>query len=174
MRSNQTRSTGRTPKSADRFDDLANERLSHQQRFASRDGGRDDGAVLELAIPLSARAPRVARSAVAQGLAEQLAPSTLEITGLLVTELVSNSVRHSGVAEGEDILVRVHVWRGMCRVEVEDSGCDGLIAAQPPDLLKGTGMGLNVVATLSERWGVVRAAQGPTRVWAQVRCAMPA
>jgi hypothetical protein len=29
-------------------------------------------------------------------------------------------------------------------------------------------MGLNLVQMLSERWGVVRTAEGPTRVWAQL------
>jgi hypothetical protein len=29
-------------------------------------------------------------------------------------------------------------------------------------------MGLHLVHTLSERWGVVRAAEGPTCVWAQL------
>ena len=29
-------------------------------------------------------------------------------------------------------------------------------------------MGLHLVQALSERWGVVRAAEGPTRVWAQL------
>jgi hypothetical protein len=43
-----------------------------------------------------------------------------------------------------------------------------VIAPQPQDLLKGGGMGLNLVQMLSERWGVVRAAEGPTRVWAQL------
>ena len=32
-------------------------------------------------------------------------------------------------------------------------------------------MGLNLVQMLSERWGVVRAAEGPTCVWAQLLCA---
>jgi hypothetical protein len=34
--------------------------------------------------------------------------------------------------------------------------------------LRGGGMGLQMVQTLSERWGVVRAAEGPTCVWAQL------
>ena len=34
-------------------------------------------------------------------------------------------------------------------------------------------MGLNLVETISERWGLVRAADGPTRVWAQLRCGAP-
>ena len=31
-------------------------------------------------------------------------------------------------------------------------------------------MGLNMVQSLSERWGLARAADGPTQVWAQLQC----
>jgi anti-sigma regulatory factor (Ser/Thr protein kinase) len=94
----------------------------------------------------------------------------LEAAQLLASELVTNSVRHSGQPDGEDVVVRVHVWRGVCRLEVEDPGCDRVIAARPIDPGDYGGMGLNLVETLSDRWGVIRTAQGPTRVWAQLHC----
>ena len=87
---------------------------------------------------------------------------------LLVSELVANSVRHSGVPEGEHVIVRVHVRDDGCRLEVEDPGRDGEIAPLPRNLLRGGGMGLTLVQTLSERWGVLRAAEGPTCVWAHL------
>jgi hypothetical protein len=40
--------------------------------------------------------------------------------------------------------------------------------ARPPDLNDGTGFGLNLVHTLSQRWGVEHAVAGGTRVWAQL------
>jgi len=43
-----------------------------------------------------------------------------------------------------------------------------VIAPRPQDLLRGGGMGLHLVQTLSERWGVVRSAEGPTCVWVQL------
>ena len=146
-----------------------NDRLRRHRRSASRPDGRvDGGEPAEVAIPIGAQAPRVARSVMAEWLADHVAPSVLETALLLVSELVSNSVRHSGVPEGEDVVVRVHLWRDGFRLEVEDPGRDGVIAPQPPDLLRGGGMGLHLVQTLSERWGVVRAAEGPTCVWAQL------
>jgi anti-sigma regulatory factor (Ser/Thr protein kinase) len=148
---------------------VENDGLRRHRRFASRpDGGIDAGEPAEAAIPIGAQAPRVARSVIAQWLADHVAPSVLETALLLVSELVSNSVRHSGVPEGEDVVVRVGLWRDGCRLEVEDPGRDGVIAPQPQDLRNGGGMGLNLVQMLSERWGVVRAADGPTRVWAQL------
>jgi serine/threonine-protein kinase RsbW len=152
-----------------------NDRLRQHRRLESREDRRvDGGESAEVAIPLGVLAPGVARSVVADRLADQLAPRVLETALLLVSELVTNSVQHSGVPEGEDVVVRVDLWRDGCRLEVEDPGRDGVIAPQPQDLLKGGGMGLNLVQMLSERWGVVRAAGGPTRVWVQLpRAAAP-
>jgi anti-sigma regulatory factor (Ser/Thr protein kinase) len=149
-----------------------NDRLRRHPRFASRtDGPVDSGEPAEVAIPIGVQAPRVARSVVGQWLADHVAPSVLETALLLVSELVSNSVRHSGVPGGDDVVVRVHSWRGGVRLEVEDPGRDGVIAPQPPDPLRGGGMGLQLVQTLSERWGLERVAAGGTRVWAQLASA---
>jgi len=146
-----------------------NDRLRRHRRMASPPQGRLDGEErVEVAIPIGAQAPGVARSAIAQWLADHVAPSVLETALLLVSELVSNSVRHSAVSEGEDVVVRGHLWRDGFRIEVEDPGCDGVIAPRPQDLLRGGGMGLHLVQTLSERWGVVRSAEGPTCVWVQL------
>jgi anti-sigma regulatory factor (Ser/Thr protein kinase) len=152
-----------------------NDRLHRNRRLEVGSNRRvDGGEPAEVAIPLGVQAPAVARSAVADRLADQVAPCVLETALLLVSELVTNSVRHSGVPEGEDVVVRVDLWRHGCRLEVEDPGRDGVIAPQPQDLRNGGGMGLNLVQMLSERWGVVRAAGGPTRVWAQLpRAAAP-
>jgi anti-sigma regulatory factor (Ser/Thr protein kinase) len=143
-----------------------NDRL---RRYRSRlDGRADGGAPAEAAIPIGVQAPGIARRVVAQWLADHVAPSVLETTLLLVSELVSNSVRHSGVPEGEELVVRVHLCRDCCRLEVEDPGCDGVIAPRRPDPFRGGGMGLHLVQALSERWGLDRIAAGGTRVWAQL------
>jgi anti-sigma regulatory factor (Ser/Thr protein kinase) len=130
----------------------------------------EGGEPAEVAIPIGVQAPGLARSVVAERLADQVAPSVLETALLLVSELVSNGVRHSGVPGG-DVVVRVQLWRDGCRLEVEDPGRDGVIAPQPPDPLRGGGMGLQLVQTLSERWGLERVAAGGTRVWAQLASA---
>ncbi len=173
MRSDQIASTnGRSRSPAEGLEDadLAAFRATRRRQATAIDSlGRQ---LANVAIPLGVRAPDVARSVVARCLAGYVAPSTLETLLLLVSELVTNSVRHSGVAEGEDIFVRVHVSRGMCRLEVEDPGHEGVIAPRPPHLASGAGMGLNLLAKLSECWGVERGARGPTRVWAQLPSAL--
>jgi serine/threonine-protein kinase RsbW len=127
-------------------------------------------ALADVAIPLGEEAPGVARRVVAQCLAGHVASRVLENAQLLASELVTNSVRHSGVAVGAPVVVRVELRQNACRLEVEDPGCDGVVAPRPPDLSSGSGMGLNLVQMLSRHWGVVRATGGPTRVWAELSC----
>ena len=133
-------------------------------------GPADAGELADVAIPFGSAAPSAARTVIDRCLAGRVASSVLEDARLLMTELVTNSVRHSGGTEDDFVIVRVHHWRDMCRLEVEDPGSDEVIAPRPSDLASGSGMGLNIVQMLSERWGVVRAAEGPTRVWAQLSC----
>src|SRR3954469_13576853 len=56
-----------------------NDRLRRHRRWASRPDSRVDGAEpAEVAIPIGVQAPRVARSVVAEWLADHVAPSELE------------------------------------------------------------------------------------------------
>ena len=149
---------------------------AHNARLRATAGTRErlEGAELaDVTIPLDARAPGAARAVVAGCLGDHVTSSVLDTAQLLVSELATNSLLHSGTTERDGLAVRVHVWRGTCRLEVEDRGCEGLIAPRPPDPIAGGGMGLNLVRTLSVRWGVIRAPGGPTRVWAQLPCGEP-
>ena len=131
---------------------------------------RSDDELVELAIESGPYAPSIARRAVASALAGRVAAPALANAQLLTSELVTNSVLHSGMPPGDELVVRLRIWKDQCRVEVEDSGHDGAIAPRSPRSLELGGMGLNLVQSLSERWGLVRAAEGPTRVWAQMKC----
>ena len=146
-----------------------NERMRIRQLTRSQTNGRGEiGEPVEVVLAADARAPGAARRVVARYLGDRVAPSVLASAQLLMSELVTNSVRHSGVLAGEQLTVRVDIGRTWCRVEVEDPGRDGVIAARPADPAQGTGMGLNIVKMLSERWGLERACDGGTRVWAQL------
>ena len=139
-------------------------------RGGSRAGvsGRNEAAeVLEASLPLDTRAPGAARSVVA-GLRGRVPASVLDTAQLLVSELVANSVRHSGASAGARVEVRVRLTDSMVRLEVSDPGRDGVIAPRAPDLQGGGGFGLNLVSAFSERWGLERTAAGGTCVWAQL------
>ena len=140
------------------------------QALSEGDGSRAGDRLVERAVEAGPGAPRMARELIAGTLGDRLDGPVLANAQLLVSELVTNSVRHSGAPAGDELVVRLRVWRDRCRLEVEDPGQDGVIAPQRPDPVRGCGMGLNLVQSLSERWGLVRAAGGPTRVWAQLRC----
>lgn len=88
---------------------------------------------------------------------------------LLGTEVVTNSVRHSGAPTAHAVAARVQVTRTTVRLEVEDSGRGGMIARRPPDPERGGGFGWRLVQALSERSGLERVAEGGTRLWAQPR-----
>ncbi len=133
---------------------------------------RVKGAQLaDVVLPLDPRAPGLARTVVTQCLADHVASPVLANAQLIVSEMVTNSVHHSSAPDGDDLVVRVHLWRGKCRLEVEDPGRKGAIAPKVPDRDAGAGMGLYLVQMLSERWGVIRTPTEPTRVWAQLPCA---
>ncbi len=147
-------------------------RLRGDRRTSEHGGDRIEGAELaEVPIPVGPDAPAAARGLIVRCLDDRVPHPVLENVKLVTSELVTNSVRHSGIAEGDHVIVRVHHWRGMCRLEVEDPGCGGVIAPRPPRAVEGSGMGLQLVQMLSERWGVIRGAAGPTRVWGQLSCA---
>lgn len=77
---------------------------------------------------------------------------------LLVSELVSNSVRHS-FSEEIDIHIRANGER--IRVEVSDDG-PGFNEEAP----RGDGLGLTIVEKLSDRWGLTSGER--FTVWAEL------
>jgi anti-sigma regulatory factor (Ser/Thr protein kinase) len=131
--------------------------------------GRSNGmAPIEVSLPLDVRAPGAARIVVERCLGGRVEPAALESARLLVSELVTNSVRHSGGSAADSVTVRVRLTPSRLGLEIEDGGNGGPISPQTPDPETGAGLGLNLVRTVSERWGVERVADGRTRVWAQI------
>jgi anti-sigma regulatory factor (Ser/Thr protein kinase) len=110
-------------------------------------------------IPRDAHAPALARRMVDE-FNGVLAPGTADQARLLLSEVVSNAVRHG---EGEQIRVLIDaVQGGELRCEVMDEG-HGFVpkARDKPSTVEG-GWGLHLVETLSRRWGV---REGSTHVW---------
>ena len=86
---------------------------------------------------------------------------------LLVSELVTNSLRHADLDQEDEIVLALSVGDETIRVEVSDAGPGfehEVPQGGPPD--EPDGWGLYLVHMLSDRWGVIPgAAGGPTRVW---------
>jgi anti-sigma regulatory factor (Ser/Thr protein kinase) len=80
---------------------------------------------------------------------------------LLVSEVVTNSVRHSG--SEEPIHLRVWARRGGVKVEIADGGF-GFDAEQPGGSYDAEGgRGLMILDAVADRWGINHDARA--RVW---------
>ena len=117
------------------------------------------------ADPTSARKARLSLLA----LQDHLSARGFEDLRLVVSELVTNAVVHSGLALGDWIRLTVDVLPDHVRVKVTDGGGGfiGGTARRDGALQKGEhGYGLLVVERLADRWGVERGPQ--TTVWAEI------
>jgi anti-sigma regulatory factor (Ser/Thr protein kinase) len=76
---------------------------------------------------------------------------------LLVSELATNSVRHSGVADSDELSLEAAVEPDCVRVRLYDPG-EGFEACTPAPPATGSdgGYGLVLLDRLSDRWGVQR------------------
>ena len=73
---------------------------------------------------------------------------------LLVSELVTNAVRHANLGAGDVIVLVVDSRNHGVRVEVHDPGGGFVPRAPAPDPARPSGWGLYLVAELADRWGV--------------------
>ena len=105
-----------------------------------------------------------ARRAIGK-LRADLDPPLMETLRLLVTELVTNSVRHTAA---DSVTLRVAVGKAAVLTEVADTGpgFDPACVEQAGD--DNTGWGLFLVERLASSWGVKH--EGPSkRVWFELR-----
>jgi anti-sigma regulatory factor (Ser/Thr protein kinase) len=142
-----------------------NARLREQLPATLSEHGTDAGEMVEALLPLDVHAPAAARVVVADFLRKRVAPRLLDTAQLIISELVSNSLRHNAAPIDQAVVIRVALERATWRLEVEDPGGAGVL---PPDPERAPGgrLGLNLVQTLSECWGVEHAAERGTRAWA--------
>jgi serine/threonine-protein kinase RsbW len=127
--------------------------------------------LVALALPPATASVRRARRRVEEALAafaeEPVPEATVVDAGLLVTELVANSVQHGCLAPEDHIDVTAYITGdGQLRVEVTDHGVGFEPPPRPcmPDPRVLTGRGLPLVHGLSARWGSRRDARDMT-VW---------
>ena len=98
-----------------------------------------------------------------EALVEEVSSQTLQDLRLLVSELVTNSVRHAGLTEAQTIELKVKLMPDNVRVEVNDQGAGFEPMPRSANGGDESGWGLYLVSRLSDRWGV--SSDGVTRVW---------
>lgn len=132
---------------------------------SSRPGPAGWEQVIGLRLPARVEACRIARDRL-EPLRGLMPPGdAFDDLLLVVTELVSNAVVHSGLEPDASVRVRVCRRPGATRVQVEDEG-HGFGRAEPRPRDGSNGRGLLIVARLSARWGMER--NGRTRVWSEL------
>ena len=85
---------------------------------------------------------------------------------LVVSELVTNGVRHGGAVG--PLWVRLNVTPKVVRLEVIDTGSGfdrTAVLKTPLDPAAVSGRGLHLVDAVADRWGLVH--DGRTKVWAE-------
>jgi anti-sigma regulatory factor (Ser/Thr protein kinase) len=113
-------------------------------------------------------AARCARRAVREELKDALPKRRLADVELLVSELATNSVRHAGCDDSDELSLEAAVEPDRVRVRLFDPG-EGFDAhtPDPPDGRFAGGYGLVLLERLSDRWGVQR--ENGFAVWFEVQ-----
>jgi anti-sigma regulatory factor (Ser/Thr protein kinase) len=135
-----------------------------------RSGGGSPGPArfgprIELELDAGPSAASEARAAVG-ALDGRADPDVLDDVRLLLSEIVTNAVRHSGSPSGARIGLAVSVAGGAVRAEVTDAGRGFRPAPRSAPWTEAGGWGLHLVDNLASRWGVDRGA--PVRVWFEI------
>jgi len=114
---------------------------------------------IDVELPSTPAAPARARGALDQ-IADRISAERMRDVRLLVSELVTNAVRH---ADGAAVRLVVVFSGGTLRIEVHDPGRGFEVKPPPDDPLRASGWGLVLVEELADRWGVDPHPR--TRVW---------
>ena len=118
-----------------------------------------EDALLTLRLPSRPEAAAAARTALAalNGDLHLISAPRLADAQLLLSELVTNAVRHGGSDSVATVIIHMAASRDCIRIEVSDRGAGFAPASitRPPSGEPG-GRGLFVVDAIADRWGTAR------------------
>jgi serine/threonine-protein kinase RsbW len=135
-----------------------------RRAHASSDGPLRARWNLQMTLPTANHAVRMARQATRDALATWQLAYLEETAVLLVSELVTNAVRHA--RGGDEVTLVLQTAGTWLRIEVTDADPQW---PQPrtPAGFDGSGFGLVLVDALAGKWGVRETATGKA-VWAEL------
>ena len=121
-----------------------------------------------LLLPFAAASVGVARRRLVSDLIEaDVYDSAVCDVALVISELLSNALRHAAPLPGSKIRVAWRFDADSVRVSVSDGGAPTVPELGEPTQGGTGGRGLRIVAKLSRRWGTSADDEGTT-VWAEV------
>jgi anti-sigma regulatory factor (Ser/Thr protein kinase) len=121
-----------------------------------------------LLLPFTASSVGVARRHLVSDLIEAgVCASAVTDAALVISELLSNALRHAGPLPGSDLRVAWDLDADSVRISVSDGGGPSRPEFGEPTPTATGGRGLRIVARLSRRWGTLCDDEGTT-VWAEV------
>jgi anti-sigma B factor antagonist len=121
-----------------------------------------------LLLPFTASSVGVARRHLVSDLIEAgVCASGVTDAALVISELLSNALRHAGPLPGSGLRVGWDLDGDSVRVSVSDGGGSTRPELGEPTPTTTGGRGLRIVAQLSRRWGTLCDDEGTT-VWAEV------
>jgi serine/threonine-protein kinase RsbW len=126
---------------------------------------RQPHSARQLALPAAAKAVGVARRATRDALAAWQMTHLEENAVLLVSELVTNAVRHAQ-AFPAFMMLRLETADARLRIEVHDAD-PSWPRQRTPAGLDESGFGIMLVHALADRWGVSEVPPGKA-VWAEL------
>ena len=126
-------------------------------------GAMEHRAIFELVPEAASRA----RTVVNDELGRAVSARVLEDATLLVSELVTNAVRHAPRAGIPEVELRLELDPERIRVVVSDPGA-GFVADPPrqPVATESSGWGLYLVDRIADRWGVI--SEDRSEVWFEI------
>jgi anti-sigma B factor antagonist len=121
-----------------------------------------------LLLPFTASSVGVARRHLVSDLIEAgICASAVTDAALVISELLSNALRHAGPLPGSGLRVAWDLDADSVRISVSDGGGPSRPEFGEPTPTATGGRGLRIVARLSRRWGTLCDDEGTT-VWAEV------
>jgi anti-sigma regulatory factor (Ser/Thr protein kinase) len=124
--------------------------------------------VVAIDLTLPARPEMLSEARTALDRLQDTAPKELlDNVRLMVSELLSNSMKHAKLDAGDTIELHVSAESDQVRVEVVDAGPGFSPKESAPSMYQDSGWGLFLVEQLSDRWGVEQIGHATT-VWFEI------
>ncbi|MGZ4639159.1 MAG: ATP-binding protein [Actinomycetes bacterium] len=125
-------------------------------------------AARSVTVPHERHGVSLARHAFADGLAAVgVAPEEGDDAMLVLSELVSNAVKHAAPLPGDAVRVRWSVQADTLHIEITDGGATTRPNAVAAAVSSLGGRGLDIVRSVCRQWGVTEEVDSVT-VWADV------